>query len=300
MHLELEKLDFETRKETVLNWGYQVKNNAYPKMTAYQSAYICGLIEKHNPKKIVELGVGGGGTTAIVLRKLESLTGAKREMFSCDILTYLKEILTEDHTYHKVGFLADNERKHLKNTKHTFMLDKCYPEVAETIGDGIDFAILDTLHTIPGVMIDFLAVFPYMKDGGVIVLHDISRCYQGNRNARCVAMNVLFSAVSGDKYINFVNGDTIPYSDYPNIGAVVVNASTKDNIDDIFYSLMHPWNYIPAKEQLKLYGRHFSKFYSKYDIHLFKEAIKMNRNLRNIPFSDRLYAMARGLAKGIG
>jgi len=37
-------------------------------------------------------------------------------------------------------------------------------EVIETIGNDIDLAFIDTMHITPGEMLDWLMVFPFLKN----------------------------------------------------------------------------------------------------------------------------------------
>ncbi|MBR3051143.1 MAG: hypothetical protein IKG61_06805 [Selenomonadaceae bacterium] len=70
-------------------------------MTNSQSAFLCGLLETYRPKKILEIGVAAGGSTAIILQPLEDIA-SPYEMHSVDIC--------EKHWEHKeknIGFLAE-------------------------------------------------------------------------------------------------------------------------------------------------------------------------------------------------
>ena len=47
-------------------------------------AFICGLIKKYRPKKILEVGVNQGGTSVVILQALASLN-LKSKLHSVDI-----------------------------------------------------------------------------------------------------------------------------------------------------------------------------------------------------------------------
>lgn len=53
-------------------------------MSSWQSGFLCGLIKKYHPKKIVEVGVAAGGTTAIILNCISEL-GLDTEVHSVDL-----------------------------------------------------------------------------------------------------------------------------------------------------------------------------------------------------------------------
>ena len=70
------ELVWEPRKramESIMKgeWGSE------PEMSEFESAFVCGLIKEKRPKKILEIGVAGGGTTAIVMQCLNDLGGKK-------------------------------------------------------------------------------------------------------------------------------------------------------------------------------------------------------------------------------
>lgn len=44
-------------------------------MSRDQIAFLCGLLKWKKPRKIVEVGVAEGGTTAIIIKCLESMGG---------------------------------------------------------------------------------------------------------------------------------------------------------------------------------------------------------------------------------
>lgn len=54
-----------------------------PEMSKFELAFLCGAIKQFRPKKILEVGVAGGATTAIILQALEE-AGAPYEMYSLD------------------------------------------------------------------------------------------------------------------------------------------------------------------------------------------------------------------------
>ena len=83
-------------------------------MTEFDSSFLCGLLNKFQPKKILEIGVGGGATTGVILSCLENI-GQKYEMISLDI----SEKYYCDHQY-KTGFLAHDVKKTLSVGFGTF------------------------------------------------------------------------------------------------------------------------------------------------------------------------------------
>ena len=67
--------------EMVCNQITENQSEKYSEMTSFEKAFLCGLLKEKRPKKIVELGVSGGGTTAVILTCLKLLqsTGGGRK-----------------------------------------------------------------------------------------------------------------------------------------------------------------------------------------------------------------------------
>lgn len=149
-------------------------------MSINDLSFLCGLIKKFKPKKIVEIGVAAGGSTTVILECLK-LLNYKSEMYSVDICKrcYFKP---EENS----GFIAaDYLKKHeLDNIKHKFILGKTIASAVEEIGEKVDFVIIDAMHSLPGELLDFICVYPLMtgKNGGTVVFHDVGQCQIGFQN----------------------------------------------------------------------------------------------------------------------
>ena len=74
-------------------------------MTDLQHALLCGLIKKYKPKKLVEVGVAAGGTTAIILNCINML-GMDTEVYSIDALKYYYRDKSK-----AMGYLAEEYKK---------------------------------------------------------------------------------------------------------------------------------------------------------------------------------------------
>ncbi len=258
-------MDFEPRQKIVSRFSaYSDKLKDAFLMDETDSAFLCGVLKTFRPKKILEVGVAAGGSTAIILQALEDI-GAPYEMHSVDVATKHWDYPKED-----IGFLAKLAHENISGT-HKFHLGNILPQVIDEIGGNIDFVILDTLHYLPGEVLDFLTVLPYLTDDAVVVLHDVSLHQSQHDDA--YATGVLFSAVSADKFLNLKADDQI--FRYPNIAAFQINEQTAACVDNVFLSLILPWTYAFEKP-IVLYRQHFRRFYSDALCEIFQEAIDMN------------------------
>ena len=154
---------------------------------------------------------------------------------------------------------------------HEFHLGKVLPQVIDEIGGDIDFVILDTVHLLPGEVLDFTAVLPYLKIGSVVVMHDVSIHQTTYPNA--TSNGILFSAVTAEKFLNFDENELFRY---PNIAAFKINEQTAENIENAFLTLILRRVYLPSEEQLVAYRRHYRRFYPAEPCEIFQEAIDMN------------------------
>ena len=76
----------EPRKKIMSKLGPHFKDSggSTPWMAPSESSFICSLLQVYRPKKILEVGVAKGGTTAIVLQVLEDMN-MPYEMHSVDL-----------------------------------------------------------------------------------------------------------------------------------------------------------------------------------------------------------------------
>ncbi|MBR4643106.1 MAG: class I SAM-dependent methyltransferase [Selenomonadaceae bacterium] len=265
IHINEVPLDFEPRKKILS------KIPAFPpepEMSEFESAFLCGLLKICRPKKILEVGVAGGATTAIILQTLEDI-GESYEMHSVDLSEkfYRQPKLN-------TGFMAAFAKEKIFGDlrgMHEFHFGKYLPQVIDEIGGEIDFVILDTVHNLPGEVLDFLAVLPYLKIGSIVVLHDVSLHQTEYPNAESNGM--LLGAVTAEKFLNF---DEQALFRYPNIGAFQINEQTLENIENIFLTLILRWIYMPPENEIVIYRRHYKRFYSAELCEIFQEAIDMN------------------------
>ena len=159
--------------------------------------------------------------------------------------------------------------------KHEFRLGRYLPQVIDEIGGDIDFVILDTVHSMPSEGLDFLAMLPYLKHGAMVILHDVSLNQYGN-NHNANATGVLFSAVTAEKFLNFVPDDGNRKFNYPNIAAFQVTEQTINYIENVFLTMVLRWAYLPSQGEIQLYLRHYQRYYPPELCKIFVEAVKMN------------------------
>ena len=243
-------------------------------MSYFESSFLCGLLKKSHPQKVLEIGVCSGASTAIMLQCLEDI-GQEYKMYSIDIESkYPRDNKLEAGFIGKQALESVFIPKGMKGT-HKFYLGTILPFVIDEIGRNIDFVILDTAHVLPGEVLDFLTVLPYLKDNAVVVLHDVSWNQVSYKDIHQHATGALFSAVVADKFLNFISNDPNALR-YPNIAAFQINSDTMKYIENVFLALIIRWRYVPEDKYLSGYYNKFVEYYPVKLTELFREIAKFN------------------------
>ena len=244
----------------------------YSQMTKHESEFINAIILRNNPKKLLEIGVSAGCSTLIILNAIDNKKDTK--LYSIDN--------SEDwykQKDKKTGFLVD-EYKELKS-KWKLYTNGLAINFIEEIGRDIDFCLIDTMHKIPGGILDFLMIFPFLKDDAIVIIHDtkLNTCDYEKRQPGFsrldMANNLLMNCLFGKKIIqgNFTKEDdnngikTI----LPNIEGIKINRNTRDNIFGIINLLSLKWEYLPQAEEMNSILMFFEKYYDGYLMENIKE-----------------------------
>lgn len=243
-------------------------------MTHFESGFLCGLLKRERPKKILEVGVAAGGTSAVLLKSI-SMLNLNAKLYSVDLC----------HKYYAnpsldVGYIVNETVPDLIPNWKLFT-GNIVSEYLEEIGPDIDFCILDTMHTLPGELLDFLCVFPYLKRDAVVVLHDTALHFLSPEFSLCYATQVLMSVVVADKIYPC---DIQNIENIPNIGAFKINSNTYRYIENVFYGLRMPWSYIPDDISLMRFDKFFEKYYNEHLYDIFRQAVNINAELKDNKF----------------
>ena len=122
---------------------HNLKESNKSEMSIYDMAFICTLIKKYRPKKILELGVAAGGTTAVIMSCCRMLR-IEPSIHSVDVSEYYYRDRKKKSGYIAEDYAQENEYKNFYLYRNSFYLN-----CSEQIGDGIDMVIIDTVHSLP-------------------------------------------------------------------------------------------------------------------------------------------------------
>ena len=141
-----------------------------------------------------------------------------------------------------------------------------------------DFLFLDTRHSAPGEIINFIEALPFLKENAIVVIHDLLwHLYNGKKFKKkfypsCIN---LIPAIYGDKVLlGYWNAQV------NNIAAIFLYPQQEKHYIDYFLLLLNFWEYIPTDSQINDLRSFITKFYKK-DIYLniFNKAVYYNKNL---------------------
>ena len=253
-----------------------VPERTISEMTYLERCFLNGIIRQTKPKKILELGVSAGGSSAIILNAIKDFDNAK--LYSVD---YTEKWYVDNSK--DVGFIIDEKFSNLKN-KWKLYTEGTAAKFMEEIGGEIDLCLIDTMHVNPGEFLDFLIVLPYLKKNAILILHDIALHYSNKFRA---TNGILFSCLKGKK-LSFNEG---LWNRFANIGAVILDENIKDNILDYLYLLTLPFEYLPTDNDIWECQKLFSKNYEEEFVDAFMNIMLKNKQLfieKNTISNDRL------------
>lgn len=255
-------------------------------MTRFENAFLMGLVRQHKPRKILEVGIAAGATSAMLLDCIAAHL-PEAHLFSVD----------SSDTYYrgeaKTGFLAFDTP--CAATRWTRMTGDVLPTYLEGIGHEIDVCILDTLHILPGELLDFIAVLPYLRNGAIVVLHDVAlpfvswydpEKYDAHHKDSC-ATRVLLDVAVGEKILC---RDASQSSGMVNIAAVRITDDTRRYVRDVFSALALPWAYMPPPQELDAYASHYEKHYSSELAAYFRLVAAAQQPLLAVPAEEKTQA----------
>ena len=133
----------------------------------------------------------------------------------------------------------------------------------------IDFIFLDTAHSAPGEMLNFIELLPFLNENAILVLHDILWHFRSKKKFH--PSNVyLYPVIYGNKVLIKNENGSIG-----NIGAIFLYNNQEKYYLNYFFLLLDFWEYMPKVKEINNLKIFIKKFYKK-DIYLkiFNTAVK--------------------------
>lgn len=244
----------------------------YSEMARNERYFLNGIIRYHKPKKILEVGVSSGGGSALILNAIRDIEGA--ELYSVD---YRQTAYR--HPDKPSGFLVEEKFSELMGKWHVYRGGDV-SRFVEEIGGDVDLLMLDTVHSHPWEILNFLCVFPFMKkDSSWVVLHDILTN----------VCRYLFGTVVSDKKVSPVSDiEGVP----ANIGAFMISDVTAKYIDDLLGCLLIRWECPVLPEDFSDMKKVIGKHYTPEQYKLFCDAYDFQENLKGRKYGKKSFLEA--------
>ena len=272
-----EKIYFDKFEVEIFN---KIKKRLYEakcsEMWANQREFLNGIIRKHKPKKILEIGVRHGGSSIIILNAINDYKYSK--LFSIDISSSKN---TGNCLYQYFPEFIPKWKLYNGNIATEYM---------ELIGGNIDMVLIDTAHFEPGEILDFLMVLPFLKEEAIVIFHDIANQMNEKAHRNEWAPYIIFNALRGEKYLPSGDRNKILKHD---IGAVKLENNQNKYYHDYFRLLGGQWQYFPRVKHINQLIKYFSKYYDNDCLIMFNETIEFNRqfvknNPKNIIYAENI------------
>jgi predicted O-methyltransferase YrrM len=272
--MQIQKISSQTQELiATLNPIY----NSFSEMTPSEQEFLTDIVRQYKPKKLLELGVASGSSSVLLLNAIKDSPDSHLTSIDYSIPYY------RDKTKNS-GFVVD-EYPQLK-PKWTLYTGGVAAKFMDNIGENIDFCFIDTMHALPGEVIDFLLVLPYLKPEAVVVFHDTNLQTWGNW-PQCTSNNMLVSAISGEKVVpetfenvffhNTLKTDFQMY--FPNITGIILDGTQQDKIWDIFNLLTQKWKYALKSEDVSFIKASLKKHYSEFYVKMFDNILNYQMNI---------------------
>lgn len=194
-------------------------------ISPHDARFLAGLASFANPRKVLEIGVASGWSSAVLLKAISGL-GGERSVIGVDLSPqyYLDpSIPTGRAVDETVPELLPNYR--LQTGQLAF-------DVTPSVGP-IDFAFIDGHHMHPWATLDMLSVLPFMERGRWIAMHDLNLCTVERHRHMYRGPFYLFYMWPDQK----LHSTQLPTM----IGAVVLDRNPSDYLPILLEILCTPW-----------------------------------------------------------
>ena len=266
-NLQMEFSNIETFDLNILE-PIESKLFDFIELTTNEQRFFNGILRKVKPKKIVEIGVSSGGSSALILNAIKDIEGAK--LYSIDKSKKSYKDKNKDQ-----GFFAKENFPELMD-KWDLNIGGITSEFIEKIGGDIDLVFIDTMHITPGEMLDWLQVLPFLKEGAFVVFHDAFFMYWDEKVKKSklnCSNNQLLSYIRGELILPSYGNSTF----FRNIGALKLSKDQKKYYKQYFLALGTQWEYMPEENHLKIMREFFMKYYGEKYVEIYDDAVKKNK-----------------------
>ena len=238
-----------------------------------QANFINGIIRKYRPKNCLEIGVANGGSSILILNAIKDIQNSF--LVSLDLNNQVYYDPTNKTGYRVNKYFPELSKKWTLLTgdqPHKFLIQ---------LNKTFDFVFLDTAHSAPGELLNFIEILPFLNENAIIVLHDLLWHFS---KIKFSPSNIhLYPALYGDKVLlRKIDGSI------DSMGAVFLYNNQENHYLDYFIILLNFWEYMLKDNEindLRIFIKNYYKkelFLNIFDTALEKNKIAYKNHQKNI------------------
>tara|TARA_R110000787_G_scaffold90043_3_gene190479 strand:+ start:863 stop:1720 length:858 start_codon:yes stop_codon:yes gene_type:complete len=213
----------------------------------YDAKFLTGFLSHVRPRKVVEIGVASGWSSALMLHALKEIHGS--DPYTLHAIDLLHDFYLKPE--YKAGALVGEVVPDLE-PNYNLLTGRIALEAMKDVGP-VDFAFIDAHHFHPWAALDFLALLPYITKGTWVAFHDINLCtFERHKHTN-----------RGPFYLFHMWQDTkLQSTQNPAmIGAVLMERQPEQYLRDLLEILHTPWELTLSPEDVasvvSFVGTHF-------------------------------------------
>ena len=237
-------------------------------ITNEEAFLINGIIRKRKPKKCLEIGVGKGSLSLLILNAIKDLKNSF--LVSIDLYHHVP-----DESSKRVGYKVEKYfSKEIKNWK--LLLGDMPYKTLEKLNLKFNFVIIDTTNKMPGEVLNIIEVMPFLEDNAIIIFPNLLSHIKNdfiNQNKTIPTSMLLMSSLVGKKII-YYNKNKI----MGNVGVIFLAKNQKKYYENYFLLLMCLWEDMLTDELIFKYRLFIEKYYKNQNlINIFENAVLHNK-----------------------
>ena len=263
--------DYENYEKNIIT--EEILQNSGKNLTNEEAYFINGIIRKFKPKKCLEIGVGKGGTSIIILNAIKDIKNSI--LISIDI----NEKLSEDNSK-KVGYKVSKYFSFLTKNWQLYRGEMTH-KVLDKINKKFNLVIINTSHKMPGEILSIIEIMPFLEENAILIFPNIISHLKNvyikdidkNLLKRTPTSIFLMSSLAGKKKIIYDKNKKMG-----NIGVIFLDKNQERFYESYFLLLMCFWEEMLSDEQIFKFRLFLEKYYKKENyLNIFENSILYNK-----------------------
>ena len=249
-------------------------------LTNEEAFIINGIIRKHKPKNCLEIGVGKGGISILILNAIKDIKNSL--LVSIDLHHHV-----QDDPSKIIGYKVEKYFPEVAKKRWKLLLGDMPFRFLQKLNLKFNLVIIDTSHIMPGEVLNIIEIMPFLEDNAIIIFPNLIshmkkayNIYNFNYTEidkyiikRTPTSILLMSTLVGKKKIIY-NKNRI----MGNLGFIFLEKNQEKYYENYFLLLMCIWENSLTDEEIFQMRLFIEKYYKKEKyINIFENAILYNK-----------------------